>query len=153
MKEKQSLTYSFHPVVWDKEKKFIQGVLSDYGHIWLLFSKGKMEIKNETIKSDEEIHTFINEHLRAKVEKLKKISLEIAYLECMTEALPVHIKEKNERKCVFTFHSFETIFSYENEHFYIDLENQLLDVSSLFSDVIKEELKKILSTKNQKEIL
>lgn len=153
MKEKQSSAYSFHPVVWDKEKKFIQGVLSDYGHIWLLFSKGNMEIKNETIKSDEEIQAFIDEHLRAKVEKLKKTSLETAYLEYMTEVLPVHIKEKNERKCVFTFHSFETSFSYENEHFYIDLENQLLDVSSLFSDVIKEEIKKVLSTKNQKEIL
>jgi len=153
MKEKQNVTYSFHPVVWDKEKKFIQGVLSDYGHIWLLFSKGKMEIKNETIKSDEEIQTFIDEHLVARVEELKKISLEMAYLEHMTETLPLHIKEKNERKIVFAFHSFETIFSYENENLYIILENQLVDVSPLFTDVIKEEVKRILSTKNQKEIL
>lgn len=142
MKEKQSLTYSFHPVVWDKEKKLIQGVLSDYGHIWLLFSKGKMEIKNETIKSDEEIQNFIDEHLFAKVEELKKISLEIAYLEHMTEILPIRIKEKNEQKCMFTFHSFDTIFSYERENIYIKLENQLLDVPLLFTDKLKEEIKR-----------
>jgi hypothetical protein len=128
--------------VLDKEKRLIQWIQSEYGHIWLLFSKGRVEIKNETMKSDKEIQEFINEHMLKKAETLKTISLEMAYLEHMKELVPIQIKEKDETGCEFTFRSFSTLFFIQNETFYIKINDQLLDVNVLFTDVIKKEIKK-----------